>query len=498
MFKKISAARSSNPVRVFPVPSDGKAPSAWKSIPAVAEAMRTPGFKGKVGESISAGAKAVLVGVGDPAAMTVTAARKAGAKLVAALDRMGHADVSIEPLPEATGSLSATALGRGLGEGIAVGNWRLEGFAGEATERSPAKAGLRVTSPDAGVAAGLAEGLAVGECVNFTRTLQATPPNVAHPQWIAAEAKRLARSHKLKVRVIDFVEAKRLGMGGLATVGMASVHKPCLIELQYVPAKAAKAPHLALVGKTLTYYTGGYSLKVNNGMKGMKYDKSGGCAVLGAIRAIAEAKLPIRVTALLPTAENMVAGDAFRPDDVITMMNGVTCEVTNTDAEGRLVLADALAWACEKVRPDAIVDLATLTGGVVTALGNHCAGYFCETPDLARRLEEAANSCGERLWRLPLWDDHRALMRSRVADIVNSGSKRGAHPIQGAAFLSFFVKAGIPWAHIDIAGVSDDEGHEIYESGPTGFGTMLMLELAKGFAADASGVTSRARGRSRR
>lgn len=194
----------------------------------------------------------------------------------------------------------------------------------------------------------------------------------------------------------------------------------------------------------------------------------------------------------------MVAGDAFRPDDVITMMNGVTCEVTNTDAEGRLVLADALAWACEKVRPDAIVDLATLTGGVVTALGNHCAGYFCETPDLARRLEEAANSCGERLWRLPLWDDHRALMRSRVADIVNSGSKRGAHPIQGAAFLSFFVKAGIPWAHIDIAGVSDDEGHEIYESGPTGFGTMLMLELAKGFAADASGVTSRARGRSRR
>jgi leucyl aminopeptidase len=203
------------------------------------------------------------------------------------------------------------------------------------------------------------------------------------------------------------------------------------------------------------------------------------------------------VTALLPTAENMVAGDAFRPDDVITLMNGVTCEVTNTDAEGRLVLADALCWACERVRPDAIVDLATLTGGVVTALGNHCAGYFCETPDLARRLEEAASASGERLWRLPLWDDHRALMRSRAADIVNSGAKRGAHPIQGAAFLSFFVKPGVPWAHIDIAGVSDDEGHEIYESGPTGFGTMLMLELAKGFAADAA-VTSRARGRGRR
>ncbi|MGA1631719.1 MAG: leucyl aminopeptidase family protein [Phycisphaerales bacterium] len=497
MFKKITAGRPSNPVRVFPVPADGKIPAPWKAIPAIAEAVRTPGFKGKVGETLAAGPRAVLLGIGDPALLTPTAARKAGAKLVSALDRMGHTEVSIEPLAEATGSLSATAFGRGLGEGLAVGNWRLEGFAGEASERAPAKGSLRVGSPDAAMAAGLAEGLAVGECVNFTRTLQATPPNVAHPQWIAAEAKRLAKSHKLKVRVIDFAEAKRLGMGGLATVGMASAHKPCLIELQYAPAKAAKAPHLAIVGKTLTYDTGGYSLKVNNGMKGMKYDKSGGCAVLGAIRAIAEAKLPIRVTALLPTAENMVAGDAFRPDDVITLMNGVTCEVTNTDAEGRLVLADALCWACERVRPDAIVDLATLTGGVVTALGNHCAGYFCETPDLARRLEEAANASGERLWRLPLWDDHRALMRSRAADIVNSGAKRGAHPIQGAAFLSFFVKPGVPWAHIDIAGVSDDEGHEIYESGPTGFGTMLVLELAKGFAADAA-VTSRARGRGRR
>lgn len=498
MFKKISAARATNPVRVFPVPSEGKVPSAWSSIPAVGEALRTPGFKAKVGEVVPAGARAVLLGIGDPKALSPTSLRKAGAKLVAALDRMGHDAVSIEALPQAEASRSASSFGRGLGEGLAVGNWRLEGFAGGASERSPAKASLRVASPDPGLAAGLEEGLSIGECVNFTRTLQATPPNIAHPQWIAAEAKRLAKTHKLKARVIDFSEAKRLGMGGLATVGMASVHKPCLIELQHLPAKAEKAPHLVLVGKTLTYDTGGYSLKVNNGMKGMKYDKSGGCAVLGAIRAIAEAKLPIRVTALLPTAENMVAGDAFRPDDVITLMNGVTCEVTNTDAEGRLVLADALCWACEKLRPDAIVDLATLTGGVVTALGSHCAGYFCEAPDLARRLEEAAGATGERLWRLPLWDDHRGLMRSRVADIVNSGAKRGAHPIQGAAFLSFFVKPEIPWAHLDIAGVADDEGHEIYESGPTGFGTMLLLELAKGFAGEASSVRSPGRGRSRR
>ncbi|MGA1393861.1 MAG: leucyl aminopeptidase family protein, partial [Phycisphaerales bacterium] len=309
MFKKITSGRPSNPVRVFLVPADGKIPASWKSIPAIAEAVRTPGFKGKVGETLAAGPRAVILGIGAPSSLTPTALRKAGAKLVAALDRMGHAEVSIEPLPDASESLAPSALGKGLGEGIAVGNWRLEGFAGEASERSPAKGSLRVGSPDAAIASGIAEGLAIGECVNYTRTLQATPPNIAHPQWIAAEAKRLAKSHRLKVRVIDFAEAKRLGMGGLATVGMASAHKPCLIELQYTPAKAAKAPHLAIVGKTLTYDTGGYSLKVNNGMKGMKYDKSGGCAVLGAIRAIAEAKLPIRVTALLPTAENMVAGD---------------------------------------------------------------------------------------------------------------------------------------------------------------------------------------------
>ncbi len=496
MFSRISTGGASKPITVSLVGSDLK-PATGKPDAALRAALEIPGVRGSVGEVTPVGARGVLLGVGNLSSLSAASLRKAGVKLVAELERMGHHGVSIEAPAKASASLAPAAIGRALGEGIAIGNWRIEGFAGAASDRSRTVGPLKITSADRGLAAGLAEGLAIGESVNFSRTLQATPPNIAHPQWIAAEARRLARSHRLKARVIDFAEAKRLGMGGLATVGMASAHKPCLIILDYVPTRGAKAPHLAFVGKTLTYDTGGYSLKVNNGMKGMKYDKSGGCAVLGAIRAIAEAKLPVRVTALLPTAENMVAGDAFRPDDVITMMNGVTCEVTNTDAEGRLVLADALAWACAKVKPDAIVDVATLTGGVVVALGNHCAGYFCETPDLARRLESAADASGDRVWRLPLWEDHRGLMRSKIADIVNSGAKRGAHPIQGAAFLSFFVDKTMPWAHVDIAGVSDDEGHDLFGSGPTGFGVRLLLELARDFGAGQPSRSSRTRSRRR-
>ena len=191
----------------------------------------------------------------------------------------------------------------------------------------------------------------------------------------------------------------------------------------------------------------------------------------------------MKVTALLPAAENMVAGDAYRPDDIITMFNGVTVEVTNTDAEGRLVLGDALAYACRTVKPTAIVDVATLTGGVVVALGSWCAGLWCNDDDLQDRVEDAADVAGERVWPMPLWDDHREFMRSRHADIWNSGPKRDGHPIQGAAFLSYFVDDDIPWAHLDIAGVASVDGKtDLFVPGPTGYGVRLLTELAAGYA----------------
>ena len=269
-------------------------------------------------------------------------------------------------------------------------------------------------------------------------------------------------------------------------VGRGSAHKPCLVSIEYRPrsvSRTARGRHLVLVGKTITYDTGGYSLKVNNGMKGMKYDKCGGAAVLGAMHAIATLKLPIRVTALLPAAENMVSHDSYRPDDIITMHNGVTVEVTNTDAEGRLVLADALSWACERLEPTAIVDMATLTGGVVTALGRFSAGYFCTDDGLRRKVEDAAATSGERVWQLPLWPEHREFMRTQHADILNSNPSREAHPIQGAAFLAYFVSPKVPWAHVDIAGVASTEAPtDLCPPGPTGWGVRLLASLAEGMS----------------
>ena len=188
------------------------------------------------------------------------------------------------------------------------------------------------------------------------------------------------------------------------------------------------------------------------------------------------------VVALLPAAENMVSDDAYRPDDIITMHNGVSVEVTNTDAEGRLVLADALSYACSKYKPRAIVDMATLTGGVVVALGGFCAGVWCNDDDLLGRVESAADTSGDRVWRLPLWEEHREFMRSAHADILNSNAKREAHPIQGAAFLSYFVDEEIPWAHVDIAGTSArDAGTDVIPAGPTGYGVRLLHDLVASF-----------------
>jgi leucyl aminopeptidase len=280
-----------------------------------------------------------------------------------------------------------------------------------------------------------------------------------------------------------FDEMKRQGMGGLVSVGQGSATKPCLITLEHRPARAKRGVRVVLVGKTMTYDTGGYSVKPLASMKGMKYDGNGGCAVLGAMLAVAQAKLPVSVVALLPTAENMIAGDAYRPDDIITLYNGVTVEVTNTDAEGRLVLADAMAYACRRLQPTVIVDVATLTGGVVVALGSWCAGLFCNDDDLRRRIETAADDTDERVWRLPLWPEHREFMRARHADLWNSGPKRDGHPIQGAAFLSFFVDEKIPWAHIDIAGVSAVEAdRDVFVTGPTGYGVRLLTELVRSYA----------------
>lgn len=389
--------------------------------------------------------------------------------------------------PDASNTIAPAAAGSAFGEGLGLIGWVCDEFKGTVTKKKDAdgkeknaRTKLDVFSKDAGFAKGLSRGLGLAEAANFCRTLSQTPPNIATTSYMADQAKKLAKKVGLKYSIFEGDALEKERFVGLINVGKASENKPCLVRLEYRPADAKKdAKPLVLVGKTMTYDTGGLSLKVNNGMVGMKRDKDGGCAVLGAMHAIAAVIQPKRpVVALLSIAENSISDEAYRPDDVIRYRNGVTVEVTNTDAEGRLVLADALCWACEKENPSAIIDLATLTGGVVVALGSTYCGMFCEDDTLRAKIEAASKASGERVWRLPMHQEYRDLMKSPVADILNSNPNRKAHPIQGAAFLSYFVDEKIPWCHLDIAGVHvADSNKGPFIDGPTGWGTRLLAEL---------------------
>ncbi|MSR69291.1 MAG: leucyl aminopeptidase family protein [Phycisphaerales bacterium] len=495
MYKHIRLSKSANAVQLIPfLSTESGAPLTLShvNITGVAntarlvEALRSSAFRAENGETLLVGESHMFVGLGSAKDYSLNRLRAAAAKVARALVRIGTKSVSLTASSAWTAAPSdvkctAQAAGSAFAQGFALGAWRMDLFDGKATRRLPRLASLAIFADDAAMRAGIVHGLIVADGTNTARRIAATPPNVAHPSWIASESKRIGRAGKMQVKVIDYARAKALGMGGLVAVGQGSAIKPCIVALSWTPKKVAaraRGEHVVIVGKTITYDTGGYSLKVNNGMKGMKYDKCGGAAVMGIMQSIAALRLPMRVTAVLAVAENMVSHDSYRPDDIITMHNGVTVEVTNTDAEGRLVLADALSWACDTLAPTRILDLATLTGGVGVGLGHFCAGYFCENPQLRGQVEAAATASGERVWQLPLWTDHRDFMRSQHADLINSNPLRSAHPIQGAAFLSFFVPETVPWAHIDIAAVAvSDAAHEVTGVGPTGWGVRLCVDL---------------------
>lgn len=344
-------------------------------------------------------------------------------------------------------------------------------------EKSVRNVKIAVRSAEAGrVQSGLAaiaQAQALGNAVNYARSVAHEPPNAINPQTLALEAQRLAKQHKLKCSVIQASEAAKLKMGGLLAVGMGASAKPCLIRLDYKGAPRA-ATTIVVVGKAVTFDTGGYSIKPAANMEQMKFDKSGGCVVLGLMKAAATLKLKCNLIGLLAAAENAISRDAYRPGDIITMMNGKTVEITNTDAEGRLVLGDALCYAQQKLKPTTLIDLATLTGGVVVALGKHAAGLMSNNDELQQQLEECGRQTRERLWPLPLWDDYKDLLKGVDSDIRNSAGKRDAHPIVGGIFLQHFVEKDVPWAHLDIAGVSYDDTPEA-----TGFGVRLLVEYLR-------------------
>jgi leucyl aminopeptidase len=315
---------------------------------------------------------------------------------------------------------------------------------------------------------------------NRARDLQNLPANIADPAYLAERAREIAAgADAVEAEVMGPGRLADLGMGGLISVGDGSAKDPLLIVLRYTGAPGAEP--LGIVGKAVTFDTGGISLKPPASMQEMKMDMSGGAAALEATAAIAELGLPINLLTVVPAVENMPSGTATRPGDVITQLNGKTVEVNNTDAEGRLILADALTW-CAREGAGRIVDLATLTGAVVVALGSTHAAVIGTDDELVEAVGNAGSIVGELTWRLPLHPEYTELMKGTVADLSNAAPKRKAGTITAAAFLEQFIE-GADWAHIDIAGTAWDVGRPYVGKGPSGFGVRLLVELARSLSA---------------
>jgi leucyl aminopeptidase len=373
------------------------------------------------------------------------------------------------------------AAAEALVTGTILGAYRFDRFRGSDPDEpeTPSPETLTLLAP-ASVSAAAETARVCAEAQNRARDLQSTPANFATPSFLAERAEQIAAgAEALTVEVLGREEIVAKGMGGLAAVAQGGPEDPRLIVLRY--SGGGSGPTLGLVGKGVTFDTGGISLKPGAGMQEMKMDMSGAAAVLEAVAAVAELGLAIDLIAVIPSTENMPSGTAIKPGDVITQYNGVTVEVNNTDAEGRLILADALAYAVE-LGAERIVDLATLTGAVVVALGSSYAAVISNDDGLAAELAGAGEASGELTWRLPLHPEYKELMKGKVADLSNLASKRKAGTITAASFLEEFVD-DTPWAHVDIAGTSWDVGREYTGNDASGFGVRLLVELARRQAA---------------
>jgi leucyl aminopeptidase len=362
----------------------------------------------------------------------------------------------------------------GLVEGTLLAAWSFRGL--KAAQEPEAGLDALVLSAHHDVSGAVERAAVAAEAANAARELQETPANLMTPTALAERAQAL---EGLRCEVWDRERIESAGMGAFAAVAQGSLEEPRMIVLRHEPAEAV-GPLLGLVGKGVTFDSGGYSIKPAAGMEGMKFDMSGGAAVIEAMGAIARLGLPLRVLAVVGATENLVNGRAVKPGDVVTAMTGTTIEVNNTDAEGRLVLADCLAHAVA-LGAERLVDLATLTGGVVSALGSTFAGLMANDDDWAAAVTAAGAATGERLWRLPLDPEYDEAIKGRWGDIVNSTGDRKAHPIVGGQFLARFV-GDVPWAHLDIAGVAWDTNRAWAPKGGTGFGTRLLIRLASELA----------------
>jgi len=326
----------------------------------------------------------------------------------------------------------------------------------------------------------LEKGIAVADSVRLSRDLANHPGNVATPTYLAKTAQKIGKFGGMKITIIDKKDFKKMGLGAIAGVAKGSDETAKMIIMEYKSAKKT-AKTLGLVGKGLTFDSGGISLKPGAKMDEMKFDMCGSATVLGIMNAVAIMKPKVNVIAVIGSTENMPGGKAYKPGDILTAYNGKTIEVLNTDAEGRIVLADALSYITRNFHLDALVDFATLTGAVISCLGHEAAAVMGTESSFVKKLLRSGENSGDRLWELPLWDNFCEDTKSKIADVKNMGS-RGAGTIMGAAFLKEFIESDVPWAHIDIAGVAwDNKERPHIPKGPSGFGVQLILDFIEHF-----------------
>ncbi len=364
----------------------------------------------------------------------------------------------------------------GLVEGTLLALYRFDRFK-TAPDEEGRVSSLELVSSDADLAGEVERARAVAEAQNAARDLQNLPANVATPSFLTDRARELANTHDtLTVEAFGRDEITAMGMGALGAVAQGTYAEPQLIVLRYA-APNASGPHLGFVGKAVTFDTGGISIKPSAKMQEMKFDMSGGAAVIESMGAIAALGLPATITAIVPSTENMPSGRSMRPGDIVTAMNGKTIEVNNTDAEGRLILADALCYAVEQ-GCERIIDLATLTGAIIVALGSTHAGLFSNDDDWCASVEAACTATGELGWRLPFHPEYFELTRGQYADLTNASEQRKASSIYAAEFLRQFV-SDRPWVHVDIAGTAWGLGRTYVGNGASGYGVRTLVELAR-------------------
>ncbi len=453
-------------------------------------ALEAGDFRGKLSETLMlypragelAAERLLVVGAGKPDDYTMESLRKVVGTAVRRAEALGIDGFAFDPgFDEVSEDMGAENAARAAVEGFVLAAWNYRDLKTTSEEGAPrasvSKLVLLSGTHAEAVERGVRDGRAIAAGENFTRSLATLPGNVATPSGLAERAREMADDVGLECEVFDLARIREERMGGLLGVAQGSDEEPRFIIVRHEGGKPGDRP-LVLVGKGITFDSGGISIKPASGMEDMKYDMSGAAAVLGAMRAIAELKVPANVVGLVPTTENMPSGKALKPGDVLTTRSGKTVEIVNTDAEGRLILADALDYA-RGLDPTATVDLATLTGAVVIGLGHHAAAVMGNDEELVAELKSAGERSGQRCWPLPLWEEYRKQIESDVADIKNSGG-RPAGIITAGSFLAEFAPRA-HWAHLDIAGTAyrSEVGASYLRKGATGWPTRLLVEWVR-------------------